>query len=267
MNYTLTGALVALAVTLALTSNAYSLELVTLNKQVDETNFVVNDVCSGTLISLEKKLILTANHCVQNLTSFIEEEQLQDDGTVQKIKKFYRKPLEVKQSILDGLGNITGTKVSRATIVGTDAKVDLAVVKIVGELTNTVESIILPEYETITRGEEVWIVGNPMVVLENSVTRGIVSAVKREIPGLSGLENNVKFLQIDGGIIGGNSGGAVYNTDGYLIGVVVMVGPSSHLGLAVDINDIRSFVDNPLRGIAPKTTAAGANDYLEMRPK
>src|SRR5690606_1351932 len=74
------------------------------------------------------------------------------------------------------------------------------------------------------RGETVYIVGNPMGTLYSSVTVGIVSSVQRDY-GLIGFDNTNQqqaLMQISGGVVGGNSGGAAYNSNGEIIGVPVL---------------------------------------------
>ena len=226
-------------------STAQAWEVEAVNKAINETNFMVNGGCSGTLVSLEQNHILTAEHCVDALTIMVEEDEVQPDGTVEKKRRYYRKPLEVAQSTYNDDGDIVGTVTYRATIVGTDKKTDLALLKVGAKLPNTYASPILPADRKIQRGEVAWIVGNPMG-LEATVTRGIVSHLRRELKGASGYENDVKFTQIDAGASPGNSGGAIYNDEGQIIGVLVRgYNGQNHLSFGVGIEAIRKFMANP----------------------
>jgi serine protease Do len=87
-------------------------------------------------------------------------------------------------------------------------------------------------------GDSVWVIGNPLGVFYYTVTNGIVSHPHRKYKG-------EYFLQVDAGIIFGNSGGPVFDKYGRLIGIVDAVffvkGPT-HLGIAVPISTIRSFL-------------------------
>jgi hypothetical protein len=47
-----------------------------MNRVIDQTNFVVNRGCSGTLISIEERLILTNHHCIDQNISFVEREEI-----------------------------------------------------------------------------------------------------------------------------------------------------------------------------------------------
>lgn len=102
-----------------------------------------------------------------------------------------------------------------ATVVGTDALTDLAVIKI--------EESGLPyltygNSDNVQVGEWVLAVGNPFN-LTSTVTAGIVSAKARDIQILGDVSAVESFIQTDAAVNPGNSGGALVNTDGELIGV------------------------------------------------
>ena len=98
------------------------------------------------------------------------------------------------------------------TIVGTDPKTDLAVVKIDG--TNLL-SVPWGDASKLQVGEYVLAVGNPFG-LSSTVTLGIVSALGRGHMGITQYED---FIQTDAAINPGNSGGALVNTRGELVGI------------------------------------------------
>jgi hypothetical protein len=235
----------ALAISL-MVSPAIAWDLEEMNRQVDKTNFIVNEGCSGTLIDATKKQVLTAEHCISQSIITVEEDEVQPDGTVKKVRRSYKRPLEVTQNVYDLDGNIIGKNVHRAKIIGSKAKVDLALLALEGnEVLFGKAAEVLPKDQKITRGEVIWIVGNPFGHA-NTVTRGIVSHIKRELPGASGYNNDVLFTQIDAGAAPGNSGGAIYNDKGQLIGVLVRgYNGFGHLAFAVSIEDIREFIKNP----------------------
>ena len=235
----------------ATTANAW--ELSRMNQQIDQTNFIVNKGCAGTLIDLERKRILSAEHCVKSLTKIVEEEVLKEDGTVEKIKRYYRVPLEVAQIVRDNNGNITGQVSYRAKILRTKVDRDLALIEIQGDIQNTQAAKVATE---VTRGEPVYIIGNPLG-LNNNLTKGIVSYVKRELLGLGGYDNSRVFTQIDGGVWFGNSGGGVFNEYGELLGVAALLyTPAPHIAFAVDLDDIHSFLEDP-----KPTTTSEYSDY------
>jgi serine protease Do len=100
----------------------------------------------------------------------------------------------------------------KATVVGTDPKSDLAVIKIDGKNLPTVS---WGDSSKLQVGEYVLAVGNPFG-LNSTVTLGIVSAVGRGKMGITQYED---FIQTDAAINPGNSGGPLVNTKGELVGV------------------------------------------------
>lgn len=115
-----------------------------------------------------------------------------------------------------------------ATIVGTDPNTDIAVIKIEE---NKLPAIVFGNSDEAKVGEWVLAVGNPFN-LESTVTAGIVSAIGRNINILGqggqngqgrsskGVDNPIEsFIQTDAAINQGNSGGALVNLNGHLIGI------------------------------------------------
>jgi serine protease Do len=100
----------------------------------------------------------------------------------------------------------------QGTIVGTDPKTDLAVVKIEGK---NLPTIPWGDASKLQVGEYVLAVGNPFG-LNSTVTLGIVSALGRGRMGITQYED---FIQTDAAINPGNSGGALVNTKGELVGI------------------------------------------------
>ena len=125
----------------------------------------------------------------------------------------------------------TGEKLP-ATIVGRDPLTDLAVIKVTAAKQLPVASFL---NDQPTVGEYAVAIGSPLGY-ENSVTLGIVSGLARSIEGVSGTEgvalNNL--IQTDAPISPGNSGGALANADGQVIGINVAYLPPASTG-AVNI--------------------------------
>ena len=114
-----------------------------------------------------------------------------------------------------------GTNVN-AEVVGTDVWTDLAVLKISGD--NVTTTIDFADSDKIAVGETAFAIGSPLDVnLSNTVTKGIVSAVNRQIPmdvdGDGKNDWNQTVIQTDAAINPGNSGGALINNEGKLIGI------------------------------------------------
>lgn len=114
-----------------------------------------------------------------------------------------------------------GTNVN-AEVVGTDVWTDLAVLKISGD--NVTATMDFADSDKIAVGETAFAIGSPLDVnLSNTVTKGIVSAVNRQIPmdvdGDGKNDWNQTVIQTDAAINPGNSGGALINNEGKLIGI------------------------------------------------
>tara|TARA_R110001599_G_scaffold300320_2_gene505418 strand:+ start:6446 stop:7936 length:1491 start_codon:yes stop_codon:yes gene_type:complete len=108
----------------------------------------------------------------------------------------------------------------KAEVIGTDPDTDLALIKIKAE---NMPYIDFGNSDQVEIGEWVLAVGNPFD-LNNTVTAGIISAKARNINLISGVENQNRygiesFLQTDAVVNRGNSGGALVNLQGELIGI------------------------------------------------
>jgi serine protease Do len=122
-----------------------------------------------------------------------------------------------------------------ATVVGTDPKSDLAVIKIKGSPAGLVAAEF-GDSSKLRLGDVVLAVGNPLGVGE-TVTMGIVSAKGRADLGITAYED---FIQTDAAINPGNSGGALINTEGKLVGINTAIlsrtGGYQGIGLAIPSN-------------------------------
>lgn len=135
----------------------------------------------------------------------------------------------------------TDDKIYNATIIGRDSKTDIAVIKV--DNANLVPAMLGNSDEAIV-GEQVIAVGNP-AGLSNTVTDGIISAVNRKIRSDStGFEMNC--IQTNADISPGNSGGALVNMYGQVIGITSSKYVSSSfegLGFAITINDALPIIE------------------------
>ena len=116
-----------------------------------------------------------------------------------------------------------------ARIIGTDKNTDLALIKVNAK---NLPTLPIGDSEKLKVGEWVLAVGNPFN-LNSTVTAGIVSAKARSL-GANGVES---FIQTDAAINAGNSGGALVNTNGELVGINAMLysqtGSYSGYGFAI----------------------------------
>jgi serine protease Do len=128
----------------------------------------------------------------------------------------------------------------KARVVGTDAKTDIAVLKIEGTGYHT---LTLGDSSKEEVGDLVFAIGNPFG-LGQTVTMGIVSATGRANLGIEDYED---FIQTDAAINPGNSGGALINAEGQLIGINTAIlsqgGGNQGVGFAIPINLARQVME------------------------
>ncbi len=157
---------------------------------------------SGVIIDAAKGYVLTNNHVVNNA----------DKITVQ---------------LNDG-------REYKAKLIGKDDQSDIAVIQLIDAKNLT--QIAMADSDALQVGDFAVAVGNPFG-LGQTVTSGIVSALGRSGLNLEGLEN---FIQTDASINRGNSGGALLNLKGELIGINTAIissqGGSVGIGFAIPVN-------------------------------
>ncbi len=131
-----------------------------------------------------------------------------------------------------------------ATRVGTDERRDLAMV--VFETKETVPIARLGNSDDVAVGDWVFAVGNPLGY-ESTVTSGIVSAVGRRPAATSRIAGLTDYFQTDAAINRGNSGGALVNLAGEVIGINTWIasqtGGNIGLGFAIPINNAKRAID------------------------
>lgn len=226
-----------------------------MNATIDQTNFMVNDGCSGTLIYLTKRYILTASHCVTDQYETVTREAVDDKGVVHSEKVRRLKQGSVRQLYFVG-GSEVRTVTYTTKLIAVDVVKDLALLQIITpSIPNTMQATLA--CTAPVRGERVYIVGNPMATLYSSVVSGIVSSNQRDYRRLNfGDEAQIDepLMQVSGGVIAGNSGGAAYNVKGELVGVPIIGSRVNEtIGFAVPLDVIREFLtDNKVDMVACK---------------
>jgi len=110
-----------------------------------------------------------------------------------------------------------------ARIIGTDPSTDLAVIRIDAE---HLRPALIGNSDEVSIGEWVLAVGNPFR-LRSTVTAGIVSALSRDVQIINDAMRIESFIQTDAAINRGNSGGALVNTSGELIGINTAIATQS----------------------------------------
>lgn len=148
----------------------------------------------------------------------------------------------------------------KATVLARDPSNDIAVIQIEGK---DFPVLTLGDSEKIRVGETIIAIGNPLGEFENSVSRGIVSGLRRNLDAGSGLgdsEHLSEIIQIDAAINPGNSGGPLFNLAGEVIGVnVAMAQGAENIGFSLPINQIKRIVEQV------RTTGRLSFPYLGVR--
>ena len=133
-----------------------------------------------------------------------------------------------------------------ATVVGTDPATDVAIIKV--DATN-LPAISLGNSDALRLGEWVLAIGSPLgAQLRSTITAGIVSAKGRSMPDNSGEFKIESFIQTDAAVNPGNSGGALVNKKGELVGIntaiVSQTGSYTGYSFAVPVNIVKRVADD-----------------------
>ena len=162
----------------------------------------------------------------------------------------------------------------KAVIIGGDENNDIAVLKIEAE---GLVPVVLGDSANMNVGDTVIAIGNPLGELTFSLTQGVISAVNRNIT-LSG-GNGMSLIQTDCAINSGNSGGALFNLYGEVIGITnakystsSLSGAASidNIGFAIPINSVRQIIESiiqngyiskPYIGVSVITVSEDASIY------
>jgi S1-C subfamily serine protease len=149
----------------------------------------------------------------------------------------------------------------RATVLARDPNNDIAVIKVEGK---DFPALPLGDSDAIKVGQSVLAIGNPLGEFANSVSRGIISGLKRSVSAGSGLRGDTEkltgIIQIDAAINPGNSGGPLLNLQGEVIGIdVAMAQNAENIGFALPINSVKKVVEEV------RTTGKISTPYLGVR--
>jgi Do/DeqQ family serine protease len=138
---------------------------------------------------------------------------------------------------------LNNNKTYKAELIGADAKTDIALIKL--ESDETFPFVTFGDSDAVKIGEWVLAVGNPFN-LTSTVTAGIISAKARDLNEFDG--NPQSFIQTDAAVNRGNSGGALVNTRGELIGIntAITSETGSYVGyaFAVPSNNARKVIED-----------------------
>ena len=156
--------------------------------------------------------------------------------------------------VIEGSDTITvsfydGTS-KEAKLIGYDAANDIAVLKV--DATD-LKPVVLGDSSKMNVGDTVLAIGNPLGELTFSLTSGAVSALNRDVTTSAGV--TMELIQTDCAINSGNSGGALFNLYGEVIGITnakYSSGSNSevsidNIGFAIPINNVRSIVESLIK--------------------
>lgn len=152
---------------------------------------------------------------------------------------------------------LNNRKKFKAELIGTDEKNDIALLKI--DAGNQLPYVPFANSDQVKIGEWVLAVGNPYN-LNSTVTAGIISAKGRDLEGNASVDD---FIQTDAAVNPGNSGGALVNTRGELIGINTAISSrtGSYIGysFAVPSNIAKKIIDDILEFGAVQEAILGIN--------
>lgn len=173
--------------------------------------------------------------------------------------------------------SLDNNKRYEATIIGTDPTTDLALLKIEAD---NLPFVKFGDSDQTKIGEWVLAVGNPFD-LNSTVTAGIISAKARNINILRNVENNLQiesFLQTDAVVNPGNSGGALVNLAGELIGINTAIasntGTFAGYSFAVPSTLVKKVMDDLMKygavqrgllGVSIQSVSPELADYLDKK--
>ena len=185
-------------------ANAERWSIEAMNETINQTNFIVGGGCSGTLISLKYRLILTNHHCIRSYVNVVTRDKVVD-GVVKKVRIEELRDVQVSQRSYANYRKV-GSASWQSVIVARWKESDLALIQIRAEnIPHKIQSNVFAG-KKVYRGEEVYAVGNPSR-LDASITRGIISSTNRMFRAPWANNTEVPFIQIDATIAGGSSGG------------------------------------------------------------
>ncbi|MBR1884707.1 MAG: trypsin-like peptidase domain-containing protein [Clostridia bacterium] len=257
---------VFLAIVIALLSSVATYVLIT-NKEsnvtVSKNNQVTDSSVSSTSMkyeiqSVENPVVAVAKECSdsivgisveyisQNIFGMLQNASSSGSGIIYSKDGYIITNYHVIESAINSSNAIiTVTLLDEtnytARIIGGDEVTDLAVIKVEA---NDLKPAVLGDSSKVQVGEMAIAIGNPLgQTLAGSVTVGYVSALNRTITSGS---TTYKLIQTDAAINSGNSGGALLNSNGEVIGINSVKAYSTGvegLGFAIPVNDAKPIIE------------------------
>jgi len=168
-----------------------------------------------------------------------EESRAAGSGVIVDARGYILTNAHVVEGAVDIEVRLSDDRKFPATLVGSDPKTDLAVVKI-DPGSSALPPAVLGDSDKLRIGQWAIAIGNPFG-LDRTVTVGIISATGRTRVGVATYE---AFIQTDASINPGNSGGPLLNLDGRVIGInTAIVSSGQGIGFAIPINMAREVMN------------------------
>ena len=167
---------------------------------------------------------------------------------------------------------LNNNKTYEARVIGTDPATDVALIKIDA---SNLPTVPFGDSDKLRLGEWVIAIGSPYD-LRSTITAGIVSAKGRSIPNYDGQFKIESFIQTDAAVNPGNSGGALVNKNGELVGVntaiISQTGSYTGYSFAVPVNIVRKIVEDlidfgSVRRVMLGVTGGNVTDELAKEMK
>lgn len=213
-----------------------------MNAQIENTNVIVSGICSGTVISVEKRLVLTAYHCVTDNVRDVQKRDVDPKTGEVRVRTVQETaPMYVETWHYGPNYEVISSARWTADIVGFDSASDTALLQVEDAAwVPKAAAPLAPVGYTYDRGKTVYAVGNPGILFDNSITQGIISAPARRLDFGNGVK--IPLFQHSASVIGGNSGGAIYNDNGEMIGTLTGGVRGADISLAVPISFAKAMI-------------------------
>lgn len=158
---------------------------------------------------------------------------------------------------------LSGGKEYQATVLARATNQDVAVLRIEGDGEESFPSLPLGDSSSLRVGQTAIAIGNPLGEFPNSVSRGIISGLNRNVTAGSALgdtEQLSDIIQTDAAINPGNSGGPLLDLSGNVVGINVAVAQGAeNIGFAIPIDQVRRVIEEV------KATGKLSTPYLGVR--
>ena len=219
----------------ALVINTVDIDEQTAQKLSDKSTAQITDEVADTVVEITTETMTTSMFYGQYISQGAGSGVIiSEDGYIL-----------TNNHVIEGSSSITVTlrnkDTYKAELIGTDADMDIALIKIDGK---NLKTAVLGDSAKLKVGDKAVAIGNPLGQLGGTVTDGIISALDREVMS-EGKTNTL--LQTDTAINPGNSGGGLFNGQGVLVGIVVAKHTGAEiegLGFAVPINNVKEILDD-----------------------